>query len=265
MNTVKKNLYGTTGLFGMMGRMTPAERRVGRYMRAPDHDGAGGGGGEGDNNNPGDPPTTIDPTEYARLVAAHERLKKDSKADRDARKDLETRLAAIEKEKDDAEQEAANKSGDVEKVRRQLEDKHAVALQAEKDRADRAEAKVRKLVINTNLSKELDAVRIKPDLKKAATAMLLEEGIDLEEGDDDEPVAVKGGLPLAEAIKLWAESPEGKAFILEGNAGGGANGGGKSAGRNPWKRETWSLTEQDALEFKNPGQAARLKAEAGVT
>lgn len=265
MNIAKTTLLGSTALPRLQDTRfgAPGMLRGPTIARAPEDDSGGGGAGD-DTLEGGEGNDAIDPAKHAALAAAHERLKKDAKKDRDALKEMGDRLAAIEKAKEDAEHEAANKSGDVEKVKKQLEDRHAVALQAEKDRADKAEAMVRKLVVEGNLSKALDDVRIKPDLKEAATALLLREGIELED-EDGEPVALKDGLPLADAIKLWAESDKGKAFILDGNAGGGAGGGAKHSGRNPWKQETWSLTEQDATEAKNPGLAARLKAEAGVS
>lgn len=259
MTTLKTRLAGGAAPYFPTNRFgAPGMLRGVTLSRAPEDDNGGAGGGEDDDND------KIDPAAHAALAAAHERLKKDAKADRDALKELREQVAAIQKEKDDAEHEAANKSGDVEKVKKQLEDRHAVALKAETDRADKAEAQVRKLVVEGNLSAALDEVRIKPDLKRAATAMLLREGIELEEDDDGNPAPVKGGLPLAQAIKLWAESDEGKAFILEGNAGGGAGGGGKQSARNPWKAGQINLTEQDAIEAKNPALASRLKAEAGV-
>jgi hypothetical protein len=104
---------------------------------------------------------------------------------------------------------------------------------------------------------------VKPELKRAAAA-LLREGVELKD-DDGEPVAYKGGLPLAEAIKLWAEGDEGKPFVLAGNSGGGAPGGGKGThpGPNPWKQgPSFSLTEQDRIARDKPDLAKRLMAEA---
>lgn len=230
-------------------------------------DDQGGGGGSGDDDDGDTPPPggqSPDPAAYQALVANHERLKRDAKKDRDALKAIREELDAQKREREAAEQDAAHKSGDVEKVKSQLEAKHAVEVKSLTARAEKAEAQVRKLVVEGNLSASLDEVRVKPELKRAVTAMLLREGIELEEDEENNPVPMKGGLPLAQAIKLWAESEEGKAFVLDGNSGGGAQGGGKPTGRNPWKRETWSLTEQDTVTAKNPALAGRLKAEAGV-
>jgi hypothetical protein len=57
--------------------------------------------------------------------------------------------------------------------------------------------------------------------------------------------------------------------LFESNAGGGAagNGGGAAAGsqrsvKNPFRKETWNLTEQMKLQKSDPALAARLKAAA---
>ncbi len=260
MNTTKNCLLGGGSVLPVIGRMTPRERAMGRYLRGPDdHPPAGPGTGEEDE------PKPIDPAAHAALASAHERLKKDAKADRDALKELNDRLAAIEAEKEQAEADKAKASGDVEAVRTQLETKHGRELKAATDRAEKAERQVEKLVIDNGLSAALDEARVKPELKRAAAA-LLREGVELKD-DDGEPVAYKGGLPLAEAIKLWAEGDEGKPFVLAGNSGGGAPGGGKGAhsGPNPWKAgPTFNLTDQDRIEREKPELAARLKAEAGA-
>jgi hypothetical protein len=216
----------------------------------------GGGGGSDD-------PKPVDPAAHQRLADAHERLKRDAQADRETIKDLTARLEAIEAEKAKAEEEAAAKSGDVEQVKAQLEAKHTRELAKEKERADRAEARLEKVLINERLSAALDEVRVKPELKEAAAA-LLRSGVELrEEGEDLVPY--KGGLPLGESIKLWAADDKGKAFVLDGNSGGGASGGAQQhAGKNPWKQGQLNMTEQDQIQAKDPALASRLKAEAGV-
>ncbi|WP_024352500.1 hypothetical protein [Brevundimonas naejangsanensis] len=259
MNTTKNRLLGGGSVLPVIGRMTPRERAMGRYLRGlDDHPPAGPGAGEEDE------PKPIDPAAHAALASAHERLKRDAKADRDALKELKDRLDAAEAEKQQAEEEKATKDKDVEGLRTQLETKHGRELKAATDRAEKAERQVEKLVIDNGLSAALDEARVKPELKRAAAA-LLREGVELKD-DDGEPVAYKGGLPLAEAIKLWAEGDEGKPFVLAGNNGGGAPGGkGAHSGPNPWKQgPTFNLTDQDRIEREKPELAARLKAEAGA-
>jgi hypothetical protein len=57
--------------------------------------------------------------------------------------------------------------------------------------------------------------------------------------------------------------------LFEPSVGGGAGGGSQSlltssaTGRNPFKKESWNLTEQMRLQKTNPTLAARLRASAG--
>jgi hypothetical protein len=89
------------------------------------------------------------------------------------------------------------------------------------------------------------------------------------EGDGQTPRAGRDGvtpLSVAEWIDLQvSEAPH----LFENSAGGGASshgsGGaasGKGSGRNPFRKETWNLTEQMKLEKTDPALAARLKAAA---
>jgi len=46
-----------------------------------------------------------------------------------------------------------------------------------------------------------------------------------------------------------------------GSLGSGASGGG---GKNPWSKDSWNMTEQGQIVLKDPAQAKRLAANAGV-
>jgi hypothetical protein len=71
-------------------------------------------------------------------------------------------------------------------------------------------------------------------------------------------------LTLAE----WVDGLVGDApHLFEANAGGGAAGSGSGGTgnrsvKNPFRKETWNLTEQMKLQKSDPGLAARLKAAA---
>jgi len=68
----------------------------------------------------------------------------------------------------------------------------------------------------------------------------------------------------------WVDAQVSEApHLFESNAGGGAasNGAGGAAGssrvtKNPFRRESWNLTEQMKLQKSDPGLASRLKAAA---
>ena len=71
-------------------------------------------------------------------------------------------------------------------------------------------------------------------------------------------------------LEEWVDAQVADApHLFESNAGGGAasNGAGGAAGSsravtNPFRKDTWNLTEQTKLKKSDPGLAARLKAAA---
>lgn len=194
---------------------------------------------------------TIDPKAHRALADAHERLKKDAKADRDALKALQDQVSDLTTAKDEAESAAAAKAGDIEAVKAQLEAKHARELKAVTDRADKAEGQVRKLVVDNGLDAALDAASVSPALKKAAKA-LLRDGVELKD-ENGEPMALIGGVSLSDGIKAWATSEEGKHFVLDGNSGGGAPGG-NSGGAKPLSE----LGDAERLKLAREGKLRPL-------
>ena len=76
------------------------------------------------------------------------------------------------------------------------------------------------------------------------------------------------GSPMT--LDVWVDQLAVDApHLFEQNAGGGAVGNGSGGvgqmnhGRNPWKQETWNLTEQSKMARMNPVLAKQLKAAAG--
>lgn len=194
---------------------------------------------------------TIDPKAHKALADAHERLKKDAKADRDALKALQDQVSDLTTAKDEAESAAAAKAGDIEAVKAQLEAKHSRELKAATDRADKAEGHVRKLVVDNGLDAALDAANVSPALKKAAKA-LLRDGVELKD-ENGEPIALMGGVSLSDGIKTWATSEEGKHFVLDGNSGGGAPGG-NNGGAKPLSE----LGDAERLKLAREGKLRPL-------
>ncbi len=71
-------------------------------------------------------------------------------------------------------------------------------------------------------------------------------------------------------LEEWVDAQVADApHLFESNAGGGAagNGAGGAGGssrsvKNPFRKDTWNLTEQMKLQKTDPGLAVRLKAAA---
>ncbi len=106
-----------------------------------------------------------------------------------------------------------------------------------------------------------------PDITaRARTTFKLVNGVPQAFDSDAQSVRVgKDGvspMTLAEWVDaLVSDAPH----LFESNAGGGASSsssGGARAVKNPFRRETWNLTEQMKLQKSDPALAARLKAAA---
>lgn len=212
---------------------------------------------------------TVEKAVYDRIVTAHEALKRDSRRDRQELRDARAKITELEQEleterskHDDSNDKAAAIQAAVQAERTKYDkdvgerDKRIAALEAE----------LNDTAAEAALERALDEHRIKPELRKAAKAMLRGD-IEVEQDEDKGRVVYLNNLPLADAVKAWADSEEGKVFVLDGNSGGGAGGGSrKHVGKNPWKAGSpdFSLTEQDRIAKQDPALAKRLMAEAGA-
>lgn len=263
MKTTKARLFGG-GAMLFAPAHTSFMARGAMIARAPEGDGGGGDGGEGDDDPSGG--QTVDKAVFDTLSTAHEKLKKDSRKDRQDLRDAKAKIAELE---GDLEAERAKSDGNTDKATavQQAVQTERTKWEKEVGSRDTTIAALTKELNDTRAETELDRAldehRIKPELRKAAKAMLRSD-IEVEVDDDGRHVYLNS-LPVAEAVKAWAESDDGKAFVLDGNTGGGATGGkSKHTGKNPWKSDTLNLTEQDRIQAKDPALASRLKAEAGV-
>ncbi len=188
----------------------------------------------------------------------------------------EVRKLADEKRKLEEAQQL--KAGEVEKVvdmrvravRTELE-KAAAALMAERDAlaARLTGLEIDRAVVaeGTKLGLRPSAV---PDLTaRARQVFRLVGGAPQAFAEDGKTVlAGKDGLsPLT--LAEWVTELSGKApHLFEANAGGGAAGGGSGGAGgggfvgNPFRKETWNVTEQMRLMKADPGLAARLQSVA---
>jgi hypothetical protein len=257
--TMRTALLGSTSARALFAPL--AGMRLMQPAFAPEDDDPGG---DPPNDTPGE---TIDKAVHDRIVAAHEALKRDSRRDRQELRDARARIADLEQEleterskHDDGNDKAAAIQAAVQAERTKY-DKDVGAR--DKKIAD-LEAELNDTAADAALERALDEHRIKPELRRAAKALLRGDiEVEFEEGQGRH--VYMNNLPVADAVKAWAESDDGKAFVLDGNSGGGAPGGRQSnSGKNPWKADQRNLTEQDRIEKKDPALASRLKAEAGV-
>ena len=163
----------------------------------------------------------------------------------EAKKKLETDLQARDAQLEQLKQAAGNS----EELKKQIE-----ALQAEnKKAAEEWQAKFAQMQLDFALERALTTARAKNP--KAVKALLDLEKVKL----DGEQL-----LGLEDQLKAIQQSDP-YLFGETGKVGSGTNPpGAGNAEVNPWKKETWNLTQQGQILREDPAKATRMKAEAGI-
>ncbi len=164
------------------------------------------------------------------LLGKLKKAQKDSQIDPEDHAKLQTELAATEGKLSEATKALKTTQLEADKIKKAYEIESKVA---------------HNLLVDNGLSTALlEAGVKKPSYLKAAKAMLSSQVILAAEGENR--VAKVGDKTLADFIKTWAASDEGKAFVdAPINGGGGASGG----GNNNAGAKTMTRTAFDALDI----------------
>lgn len=197
-------------------------------------------------------PDDFDPEEFTRIKAKLEEYEADpTKKPDKATADLTAARTMLE-------QKIAN-----------MEKKHANEIKAKDEIIAKKHAFITRLLVDDGLTKSLLEAGVKPSFMKAAKAML-REGVEVSEDDGEYEAVVQtdmGPVSIDKFVSDWASSDEGKEFIPapKGGDAGGVTGGRNNARdeKNPWKKETWNLTEQGRIVRADRQKAERLAGLAG--
>ena len=147
-------------------------------------------------------------------------------------------------------------------------DKQLVAVTGERDAlTGRLTAiQIDQAVVTEATKRGLRATALPDITSRARTAFKLVNGVPqaFEADGQTARMGKDGPMTLAEWVDaLVSDAPH----LFEANAGGGAAGSGSGGAgnrsvKNPFRKETWNLTEQMKLQKSDPQLAARLKASA---
>lgn len=128
-------------------------------------------------------------------------------------------------------------------------------LQEANRKAQEAEQKANQRLINA----EVKLLAAEMGLIDADAALALMDKANVEVDESGNVIGVKEALEALVETKPWLKKAEAKPV------GSGTNPPGAGVAEpNPWKQETFNLTQQAKILRENPALAARLKAEAGV-
>lgn len=174
------------------------------------------------------------------------------------------------------EEAAQIKAGEVDKVlaarlKAELDKVHAPVV-AERDalHGRLTAIQIDQAVVNEATKRGLRATAIPDITARARMTFSLVNGVPqaLEAGNQTARMGKDGMTPMT--LAEWVDALVSDApHLFEANAGGGAAGsgsggaaGGNRSVKNPFRKETWNLTEQMKLQKSDPQVAARLKAAA---
>lgn len=221
-------------------------------------------------------------------------LRKENAKWRNKLKETETKLAAFDGIDPDAvrelleknkqkEKEEAEKSGDFDKLREQMLKEHQKEISAKdaqyvelESRYAALETEVKTIVLSNEIATHAASAEcLNPKLLYMAVAgeavvETTEDGkrvVRFKDEDGEVRYNTKTGKPLSvkDRIAELKNDEEYAMLFKGGNVGAGSSTSGKGTGQaNPWRKDTFNLTEQGRIIRENPALAAKLKAEAGV-
>jgi hypothetical protein len=220
----------------------------------------------------------IDPEEVRQLKEAHQKAEEDrllkGKSPHPSPLPSAEREAEQERERQ-AERERIEKviEGRVKSIKGDLE-KQVTQLTTERDALNTrlAAIQIDQGVITVATKRGLRPTAMADITSRARTVFRLVNGVPTAFDSDGKSVRYgRDGLtPMS--IDEWVDGQVAEApHLFEANSGGGSGGSGNSSaggagrgfgGKNPFKRDTWNLTEQMKIAKTDPQLAARLKAAA---
>lgn len=157
----------------------------------------------------------------AELLAAQKKIKDEMKEFRDE-------LDAAKAAKDEAEAEAAKKSGNVDAITKSLEAKYEKRVSELEGKLSGKETQLHKLVVDNGISEALTKAGVAPQYMEAAKALIKTNNKAEVSEVDGHPVALVNGKTITDFVTEWSQGDNGKHFVAApNNSGGGSNGGGK--------------------------------------
>lgn len=161
--------------------------------------------------------------------------------------------------------------GEFDKLRERIEKKHADDLAKVQAEIARRDGFIERLLIENAITAAIEEAKVLPQYREAVKALMYQRGPKVVADGDDYRAYFEtdmGEAAVGAYVEAWARSDEAAAFLPpSGKSGGGASptgGGGLPGGakNNPWRKDSFNITEQGRITRENPELAAQLKAAA---
>lgn len=163
-------------------------------------------------------------------------------------KSLQEQLDEIKTAKEQAEEEAALKSGDIEKIKESLKSQYSKEIEKLQSSLQDKDSKLHSLLIDNGLTESLSKAGVAPHHLDVVKAYIKSQNKAEIAENDGALIAKFNGVPLSEFVTQWAQGDQGKHYVAapqnSGGGANGANGGGKAA--NGLKKAEMSVKEKTA-------------------
>lgn len=188
----------------------------------------------------------------AAIASAVEEAKKPLLEKRDellgSLREIKDRVSSLEKEKDEIEHQNAVKSGDIEKIKTQLESQNKKIVDGHIETIAKLQGQLDTLVIGEGLTKALVKANVQPGLMDAAKALIKQNFKGEISDSNGTPTALFDGKSVEEFVASWAQTDAGKNFVsASANGGGGSNGANGKGNAGTGNKPTMKRSEFDAL------------------
>lgn len=183
-------------------------------------------------------------------------------------------IAEILKKADEEEQNRLKNAGKYDEMLKQVNAKHDAQIaelnkRIEQYREDKEVSLIDQAATRA-IAEEKGSIKLLLPLIKLHTKLVNFDGRDVVEildANGSPRVNAQGNyMSIAEWVREMKKDPDlQSAFAASGNKGSGAPGGGTTgmSGNNPWKKETFNLTEQARIYQDDPERAISLAQAAG--
>lgn len=201
--------------------------------------------------------------EMKQRIAALEADNEKLKTDKQAALGEKNRAAAAAKHaleaKEEAEEAAAAKAGDIEAVKASLQKKHDAAIKAIEAERDAANAQLQTLLVDNGLQAALVAGNVDPEHFDILIPALKAQ-VTMKDG-----AAYYGDEPLTDGVTAFLTGKGAKYCLAPANSGAGATG--SSAKATGWSKAPSTAEEYDRyfkLTVSDPAQASALADSWGM-
>ena len=171
-------------------------------------------------------------------------------------KSFQEQLDEIKEAKELAEQEAAEKSGDINTIKENLAKQHQKELDKLNEAIKDRDGKLHGLLIDNGLTDALTKAGVAPQHLDVVKAYIKSQHKAEITEQDGSVAANLDGKPLNEFVSEWSQGDQGKHYVAAAdNSGGGANGangGGKATGANKGDMGGDKKSRTDSIKQRFP-------------